>query len=416
MVFGYLPAFSPVALQGLANVSSSTVPANGDVLVWSTASSEWVPGAAPSPSGALKNKYSATVDPTVNDDADDSYDVGSSWVNTNTERAYVCLDTTVGAAVWKEVTPMAQANLSAASAPTTGDDSDDGYAVGSVWVDTTADVAYICTDPSVGAAVWEIITPETLSNLAASTAPSVNDDSSGGYRPGSIWADTTADEAYVCVDASVGAAVWVKITGGSTAQNNYAAVADPTVNDDSGSGYGVGSMWINTSNGLIFACTDASVGAAVWSNLNPQLEGFVAARTSTQTYSSGAVSTMTNYAAPRFTVGSASAFDNSTGVYTVPSDGQYFVFLTGFFAPIGAVVSGSESSMSVYDGTTEVPITLKHTSTTSLAFGIPSGSTVFDLSTSDTVYTRIYQSTGVDITAVATDDACTFGMMKLRVM
>lgn len=45
-------------------------------------------------------------------------------------------------------------NIGASTAPTTGDDSDDGYAVGSRWIDTTADKEYVCLDASVGAAVW----------------------------------------------------------------------------------------------------------------------------------------------------------------------------------------------------------------------------------------------------------------------
>jgi hypothetical protein len=46
-------------------------------------------------------------------------------------------------------------NLSAATAPSTGDDSGDGYAVGSKWIDTTNDKAYVCLDASLGAAVWQ---------------------------------------------------------------------------------------------------------------------------------------------------------------------------------------------------------------------------------------------------------------------
>ena len=45
-------------------------------------------------------------------------------------------------------------NLAASVAPTVNEDSGDGYAVGSVWVDTTADKIYILTDDTVGAAVW----------------------------------------------------------------------------------------------------------------------------------------------------------------------------------------------------------------------------------------------------------------------
>jgi len=43
----------------------------------------------------------------------------------------------------------------ATAAPTTGDDTADGYAVGSFWLDVTADKAYLCLDASSGAAVWK---------------------------------------------------------------------------------------------------------------------------------------------------------------------------------------------------------------------------------------------------------------------
>ena len=47
-----------------------------------------------------KNKFDATAAPTVGDDADDGYGVGSIWVDVTGDRAYTCLDATVGAAVW----------------------------------------------------------------------------------------------------------------------------------------------------------------------------------------------------------------------------------------------------------------------------------------------------------------------------
>lgn len=52
-------------------------------------------------------------------------------------------------------------------------------------------------------------------NLSAGAAPTVNDDSDDGYSVGSRWADTTNDKEYVCLDASVGAAVWVETTVGA---------------------------------------------------------------------------------------------------------------------------------------------------------------------------------------------------------
>jgi len=52
-------------------------------------------------------------------------------------------------------------------------------------------------------------------NLSASVAPTADDDDLDGYEVGSRWIDTTADKAYVCVDATATAAIW-RVSGEST--------------------------------------------------------------------------------------------------------------------------------------------------------------------------------------------------------
>lgn len=49
-------------------------------------------------------------------------------------------------------------------------------------------------------------------NLSATTNPSATDDSGAGYAIGSVWINTTSDEAFRCVDASAAAAVWINTT------------------------------------------------------------------------------------------------------------------------------------------------------------------------------------------------------------
>jgi len=51
-----------------------------------------------------------------------------------------------------------------------------------------------------------------IDNLTGSGAPTVNDDSGDGYSVGSHWYDLTGDEAYLCLDSTVGAAVWINAT------------------------------------------------------------------------------------------------------------------------------------------------------------------------------------------------------------
>jgi hypothetical protein len=48
----------------------------------------------------IKNNYAATTNPTVTNDSSQGYSIGSAWVNTTLDNYYVCTDVTVGAAVW----------------------------------------------------------------------------------------------------------------------------------------------------------------------------------------------------------------------------------------------------------------------------------------------------------------------------
>lgn len=62
-----------------------------------------------------------------------------------------------------------------------------------------------------GAGAYEAI----KSNLNSSSNPGTGDDNTAGYAIGSVWINTTADTAYLAVDVSTGAAVWVEITAGA---------------------------------------------------------------------------------------------------------------------------------------------------------------------------------------------------------
>ena len=46
----------------------------------------------------------------------------------------------------------------------------------------------------------------------ATVAPAVTNDTTEGYAVNSLWIDVTNDKAYICVDATDGAAVWIEIT------------------------------------------------------------------------------------------------------------------------------------------------------------------------------------------------------------
>ena len=57
------------------------------------------------------------------------------------------------------------------------------------------------------------------------------------------------------------------VHGGTGGRNNNSASSNPTVTDDSGSGYAVGSVWLNTANDRIFICVNNTSNAALWNEV-----------------------------------------------------------------------------------------------------------------------------------------------------
>lgn len=55
-----------------------------------------------------------------------------------------------------------------------------------------------------------------FNKLDATTNPTVNDDSGDGYEVGSLWFNITTSKVFQCLNATATAAVWVELTGGGT--------------------------------------------------------------------------------------------------------------------------------------------------------------------------------------------------------
>lgn len=129
------------------------------------------------------------------------------------------LFTIVGDNAWYEVASVASntsLTLSANYAGTTG--SGYSYAISRDFT-TRLELPYpqkgdIETASLIKRAFEQIDTETNIAkaNFVATAAPTVNDDTGDGYTIGSWWVNTSSDEAYLCVDATAGAAVWTKIS------------------------------------------------------------------------------------------------------------------------------------------------------------------------------------------------------------
>ena len=92
----------------------------------------------------------------------------------------------------------------AAAAPTADDDADDGFVVGSRWIDTSTGAEYVLTDSTVGAAVWVETTgagaPTTVDYLVGTASGALSAEIVVGTTPGGelggTWASPTVDATH----------------------------------------------------------------------------------------------------------------------------------------------------------------------------------------------------------------------------
>ena len=75
--------------------------------------------------------------------------------------------------------------------------------------------------------------------------------------------DTSGEGPKIALTTSISGVLPVA-NGGFAGIHKVNGTLAPTVNEDSGDGYAVGSHWLDTTNDILYVCLDATVGAAVW--------------------------------------------------------------------------------------------------------------------------------------------------------
>lgn len=123
------------------------------------------------------------------------------------------------------------------------------------------------------------------------------------------------------------------------------ATTSPTVNDDSGDGYGVGSLWFDVTHDIMWSCLDASVGAAVW-QAHPRVGGSNFGYVSGNYYYGGVGTFGTN----TFTAA-------ANQLYAVPIDVAFSVTLAAICIEVTTLAAGNVR-MGVYRNSGAYPSTL----------------------------------------------------------
>jgi len=97
--------------------------------------------------------------------------------------------------------------------------------------------------------------------VSSSSNPTTGDDANDGYAVGTRWLNTSTLRMFTLVDDTVASAVWTPVAG------VHVKTADPTISDDASQGFVEGDQWVRTDTQRVWALMDGTNGAAVWTEL-----------------------------------------------------------------------------------------------------------------------------------------------------
>lgn len=240
-------------------------------------------------------------------------------------------------------------NLIATVAPTVNNDGTEGYAIGSRWIDTVAEVEYVAFDITTGAAVWESTTKIDIASLATQSPIQATDEaiiSDAGTNkkfPLSVLAAFVESDIDHSGMLNIGTNTHTQIDahlahvsnphtvtkgqiGLSNVENtkvNLSAAIAPTGSDDNTVGYSIGSTWVDTVTDKVYTCVDASTATAIWVWINSVAQANIVINPGSNTSTINSPYT------------TASAITNGVANYSfhVPDDFSSVIAVTAFCIP-----------------------------------------------------------------------------------
>lgn len=227
-----------VAFTGDAGHTHDGTIGEGPKINLTTSVDGYLPAAHGGVSGA--NNPVSVIDPTELDDADDGYAVGSIWINNNTDRLFVCMDNTVGSAIWHELAAVTPSDKWLPKTNGTVDLGSTDYAFRDIYLTGTFTSSFI--DGTLGA---NNPAPVTATNIVCNTITADNGDgvnsifgnlygTANGSLKGNLYSDNNTlilNNGTDGQDAQFTGSVVGDVTGNITATEGSSTLNDVTAND-----------------------------------------------------------------------------------------------------------------------------------------------------------------------------------------
>ena len=198
---------------------------------------------------------------------------------------------------------------------------------------------------------------------STTTAPGAGNDNTQGYSVGSVWLDTTADRAYTCLDSATGAAVWIWQGAGATGAKGL-----NWRNTWTSQNYVVDDAVYYAVTGSSYVCKLATVSNEVptnttyWNLLALQASLLVAAVSTPNVIDDSLAAPPTIAGTVSVTNGSATVTGTSTAFLTTVAVGQIIRFgnQTGTNYTVLTVASDTSLTLTVtFTGSTNASTTLR---------------------------------------------------------
>ena len=145
--YDVLPPFGPEFIGRFIVVKTLT-----DYEMYVGSKTEWVLYAQQT--GTYAEVQEKNANPTI---LDDEYPVGTIWVNMANDTVWICAHQASNSSIWIQCVTPTGSFVDAIALSRNPTITDSSYTLPSVWVNTTTDAIFICTDKTPGAAIWRLI-------------------------------------------------------------------------------------------------------------------------------------------------------------------------------------------------------------------------------------------------------------------